>query len=275
MRYIHLIGFLQCISLLKVVSNQNKSTIFSKLRNLMKPSELSLNENELCTRLMKKENKPSECLESFEERVKFKISSLIVKYPSKCLKEKNSYNIIKENLDMINHYFQPVDLIWRKNKCVELQLIYKKLLKIFVPHKNQKLTIPIIEESEQFDNDANGFFKALSFVLSGSKHNYTQLKSKVLQEVKQNENISKCMGEDNKKEYLKQMDNDSVILNDIDMLSAAHVLNTCIYIYYADSNLWMFFRPGWPNYSKLDMKEEKCIYLAIEKQSIFVVNYVF
>ncbi|XP_050545038.1 uncharacterized protein LOC126907646 isoform X2 [Daktulosphaira vitifoliae] len=59
----------------------------------------------------------------------------------------------------------------------------------------------------------------------------------------------------------------------VELLAAAYLLDVCIFVYINNKD-WFLFRKDWPNYDKLDMKDEKCIYLYMNETQIGIVTMV-
>ncbi|XP_050539112.1 uncharacterized protein LOC126904265 [Daktulosphaira vitifoliae] len=174
------------------------------------------------------------------------------------------------------HYFQP---LYSKNRIEksdndDLQSMRTSNHSI----ECKKLTIPIYEMHEEITKDGNDFFKALSLIRDGTQNNHSIYRELIYKEVINNNSLVEILkGEDNLKKYLqkRKIKKNGVLSGVIEIFAAVYLIKMCIYIYIDASNMWFFFHEDWPNYNSIDFSQLNCLYFAIKKSQIYIVNDVY
>ncbi|XP_050542201.1 uncharacterized protein LOC126906024 [Daktulosphaira vitifoliae] len=149
----------------------------------------------------------------------------------------------------INHYFNPI-----------------------TSDKNpKKLTIPIYTtENRIVDGMLNGIARVLENEETG-----ISLWKKMIEKTKTSSEALEILGSKKKfKLYTEKQYKSGFLLTYLDFYILSVVIDKCIYYYEHDFNIWMFFRKNWPNYSTLDMKNEKCIYIAVKEKFVYSITEV-
>ncbi|XP_050533989.1 uncharacterized protein LOC126901531 [Daktulosphaira vitifoliae] len=167
-------------------------------------------------------------------------------------------------LDLPYHY-KPVDNEWCREKCTSLGFTYQKSI------MNQKLTpnkIPV-----EFYFNKNGLFDVLSdLICRDRKFSLDMYRNTSINRLK-NKDIKKFVR--NSRRFQKNIKPGvENIIWELDIFAAAYYLDVCIYLFEEYKNIWIYFRKGWPQYKKVDMKNEKCIYLYTCENYIGVVTNV-
>lgn len=62
--------------------------------------------------------------------------------------------------------------------------------------------------------------------------------------------------------------------NYVELFAAAYYIDVCIFLYRKKEDDWILFHKDWPKYDKLDLNNEKCIYLYEKKNNLDIVSYV-
>ncbi|XP_050536841.1 uncharacterized protein LOC126903009 isoform X2 [Daktulosphaira vitifoliae] len=189
-----------------------------------------------------------------------------VMYPTKFIEYAKEITYFDLKILKIEHFFQPVDSNYLEEKLKTFDFKFKDL-KI---HRNsdpnnlpQILTTPSkIDTSDIYLNSTHYF---LCNILNVSYMDEYKIRNLIYEAFLHNEIVNKfIISAETKKNYLekRKIEQFGVKLQYLELFVTALVLNVCIYIYDEVLDHWLFFHKDWPNYKNLDMKQEKCIYLA-------------
>ncbi|XP_050547077.1 uncharacterized protein LOC126908823 isoform X2 [Daktulosphaira vitifoliae] len=164
--------------------------------------------------------------------------------------------------------YKPVDKNWCIEKCISLGFTYKE------PNINQNLTANMIPIDVYFHDQ--GLFDVLSeLICKDSKYNLDIFRNTSKNLIK-NKDIKKFINNDrwfknDLKSHIEQKNPRFIKpLWELYIFAAAYYLDVCIYVFKDSQNIWVYFRKGWPKYKKVDMKNEKCIYLYMYER----INYI-
>ncbi|XP_050547074.1 uncharacterized protein LOC126908821 [Daktulosphaira vitifoliae] len=136
---------------------------------------------------------------------------------------------------------------------------------------NQKLTPNMIPVDIYFNE--NGLFDVLSELICRDRKFSLDMYKNTSKNLIKNKEIKKFINNDS---WFKN----KIIADarspcwELDIFAAAYYLDVCIYFFKKEYDTWVYFRKGWPRYEKVDMKNEKCIHLYLDKNYIGVVTNV-
>ncbi|XP_050539620.1 uncharacterized protein LOC126904549 [Daktulosphaira vitifoliae] len=199
-----------------------------------------------------------------------------VVYPFNLISWSNTTQVFKFEVLNIDHYFQPVDIEWQQKKC---QNFKKRIVQTssVLSNVSKELTVPIPKIKSTITEDRNSFYRALSFCIFGLEDHHLELREYIADAMFVIYDLSIFMkGAKTLKDYCsaRNVNLKGTEAFYTEILTASYLLNTCIYIYSTEHKIWQFFYKNWPNYSLLNMKKKKCIYLTDTKNYIDVVTDV-
>ncbi|XP_050432528.1 uncharacterized protein LOC126840678 [Adelges cooleyi] len=175
-------------------------------------------------------------------------------------KASENYGFFCNQIENIN-YFYPVDVLWRRQKCHALGLKLKRPL----DYRANKKILGTPSKYKFIGGTGNCFYRALSYVVTGTEHNQFLLRTKISQVVRTNDKILHFLdGEEELTKYLKliNINEEDTWSTSVDVLAAAILLNTSIYIYNSIKERWYFFSKDYPAaYSSVSTENERFIYL--------------
>ena len=132
-----------------------------------------------------------------------------------------------------SHHFLMIDAQWQQSQCNRLH----NALTVCHKHKSMATAIPcgIPLHVQQICGDGNCFFRALSYCLTGNELQHLLLRSLTIEHMKKISDIVEVnfLNSRTLENYLSssQMPSNSTWATEVEIYTAAHMLNTNIYIY--------------------------------------------
>ena len=142
--------------------------------------------------------------------------------------------------------FNPDNEEWQRNSCAIMGLQFVAASGLHMGGPEVTLTRP--RTTHSIKGDGNCLFRTLSFIITGSEEQHTLVREAILHHMLQiahfmlshhiNDHFSVS-------EYIQHtcMDQDGTWGTDIEILTLAHLLNTCIFVYTTDQCNWWRYGP--------------------------------
>ena len=142
--------------------------------------------------------------------------------------------------------FNPVNEEWQRNSCAIMGLQFVAASGLHMGGPEVTLTRPCTTHS--INGDGNCLFRTLSFIIIGSEEQHTLVCEAILHHMLQIAHFMLSHHIDDNSsvsEYIKHtcMDQDGTWGTDIEILTLAHLLNTCIFVYTTEQCNWWRYCP--------------------------------
>ena len=142
--------------------------------------------------------------------------------------------------------FNPVNEEWQRNSCAIIGLQFVAASGLNMGGPEVTLTRPRTIQSIQ--GDGNCLFRALSFIITGSEEQHTLVREAILHHMLQIAHfmLSHHINDHSSvSEYIQHtgMGQDGTWGTDIEILTLAHLLNTCIFVYTTEQCNWWRYGP--------------------------------
>ncbi|XP_050547756.1 uncharacterized protein LOC126909381 isoform X4 [Daktulosphaira vitifoliae] len=178
-----------------------------------------------------------------------------------------------KDVTLNNHnFYNPMDTALRKKKCEKLGLKFQKSTKEYPKNIQKILTKPRnILDTTTVDpyNVGNVTYELLSQLLCNTDQYHETIRDVIHKNSLQSKPLRDLFDGDQDKlnKYLetRRINENSIIGTDVELFIAAYALDVCIYVYRDGPiamNKWTLYHKNWPNLENLDMKNEKCLYIA-------------
>ena len=143
--------------------------------------------------------------------------------------------------------FCPIDEEWQRNACHTMGLEFVSRCDLDEGGPNVPLTRP--RRVKSILGDGNCLFRSFSYVITGTERQHAQVREAILSHLR---NIEHWMiGHHISPEYSSvaqyimgtRMDRNGIWATDIEILTLAHMLNTCVYVYNPRDGSWNRYGP--------------------------------
>ena len=149
--------------------------------------------------------------------------------------------------------FHSVDEQWQRNACASLGLQFERSNGASPGSGSLPLTCPDKNKIKTIVGDGNCMFRSLSYIITGSQAQHGRLRTKIIQHMHDIAPliIGHIRGRSQDRyttvgEYIQGsgMDKTGVWGTDIELLTLAHLLKTCIFSYDTQRDTWDRFKPS-------------------------------